>query len=196
LAAARAQAGLAAARRLPGCATKPIYAAVTAPVTRARLPSDESMKRYADLLADALLRVRELQPWDLSRQLARERPPLVLDVREPAEFALARIPGSINVPRGVLEQACEWDYDETLPLLAGGRERPVVVVCRSGNRSVLAADVMQQMGFADVASLKTGVRGWNDYEQPLLDAAGNAVDGDEAERLLAPRLRPEQRRPR
>ena len=39
------------------------------------------MRRYADLLADALRRVAEIQPWDLSRQLAGDRPPLVLDVR-------------------------------------------------------------------------------------------------------------------
>ncbi len=76
------------------------------------------MKRYSDLLADALQRVREIQPWDLDKRLARDPPPLVLDIREPAEFALARIPGSINVPRGVLEQACEWDFEETVPELA------------------------------------------------------------------------------
>ncbi len=153
------------------------------------------MRRYADLIADALQRVREIQPWDLRDELRSERPPLVLDVREPAEFAAARIPGSINVPRGVLEQACEWDYDETVPELAGRCARSIVVVCRSGKRSVLAADLLQQMGFADVVSLKTGVRGWNDFEQPLVDGEGRAVDGDQAERLLAPHLRPEQRRP-
>jgi rhodanese-related sulfurtransferase len=120
---------------------------------------------------------------------------LVLDVREAAEFALAQIPGSLNVPRGVLEQACEWDYDETVPELAGRRERSIVVVCRSGNRSLLAADVMQQMGFADVVSLQTGVRGWNDFEQPLVDGAGHAVDGENVERVLAPHVREEQRRP-
>lgn len=153
------------------------------------------MKRYVDLLADALTRVGEIMPWDLAEQLKRERPPLLLDVREPAEFAQARIPGSINVPRGVLEQACEWDFDETVPELVQGRDLPIVVVCRSGNRSVLAADVMRQMGFRDVASLKTGVRGWNDFDQPLVDDRGRSVDGDAAEEVLAPRLRPEQRRP-
>jgi rhodanese-related sulfurtransferase len=154
------------------------------------------MKRYADLLADALTRVREVMPWDLAAQLARGGTPLLLDVREPAEFAQARIAGSINVPRGVLEQACEWDYDETVPELVRGRDRPIVVVCRSGNRSVLAADVLQQLGFADVVSLKTGLRGWNDFEQPLVDGEDCPVDGDAAEALLAPRLRSEQLRPR
>ena len=153
------------------------------------------MRRYADLLADASQRVREIHPWDLSRQLKHDQPPLVLDVREPAEFAVAQIPGSINVPRGVLEQACEWDYEETVPDLAARRDRPIVIVCRSGNRSLLAADVMRQMGFADVASLKTGVRGWNDFDQPLIDGEGRAVDADEAERWLAPHVRAEQRRP-
>ena len=153
------------------------------------------MKRYVDLLADALQRVSEIQPWDLTRRLEQDAPPLLLDVREPAEFALARIPGSVNVPRGVLEQACEWDYEETVPDLAGRCEMSIVVVCRSGNRSILAADVMQQMGFAYVVSLKTGVRGWNDFEQPLVDGEGNAVDADEGELRLAPRVSPQQRRP-
>jgi rhodanese-related sulfurtransferase len=154
------------------------------------------MKRYADLVADALQRVREIMPWDLAERLAQAAPPLVLDIREPAEFAQARITGAVNVPRGVLESACDWGYDETLPELAAARERPVVVVCRSGLRSVLAADVMQQMGFADVVSLKTGVRGWNDFEQPLVDADDRPVDTDAAEQWLASRVRPEQMRPR
>jgi len=154
------------------------------------------MKRYSDLVADALTRVKEIQPWDLSKQLAAGQKPILLDVREPAEFATLHIPGSINVPRGILEQSCEWDFDETLPLLASGRELDIVVICRSGYRSALVADVMQQMGYTSVVSLKSGVRGWNDYDQPLEDGAGSAVDGDSAEEKLAPNLRQEQRKPK
>jgi rhodanese-related sulfurtransferase len=154
------------------------------------------MSRYDDLVADALARVQEIMPWDLSKRLAAGDAPVLLDVREPAEFSLLRIPGSINVPRGVLEQSCEWGYDETVPLLAEGHEREIVVICRSGKRSVLAADTLLRMGYTRVASLKTGVRGWNDFEQPLEDGAGNPVDADQADELLAPRLRPEQRRPK
>ncbi len=154
------------------------------------------MSSYDDLVADALVRVKEIMPWDLSRMLAAGNEPILLDVREAAEFALLHIPDSINVPRGVLEQSCEWDYDETMPVLADGREREIVVVCRSGKRSVLAADAMQRMGFARVASLKTGVRGWNDYEQSLVDASNNPMDADTADVLLAPRVRSEQRKPK
>ena len=154
------------------------------------------MKHYAALIADALQRVREIMTWDLADRLAQGTPPLVLDVREAAEFAQAKISGSVNVPRGVLESACDWGYDETLPELATARDRSVVVVCRSGLRSVLAADVMQQMGFSDVVSLKTGVRGWNDFEQPMVDGSGRPVDSDTAEPLLAARVRAEQVRPR
>jgi rhodanese-related sulfurtransferase len=152
-------------------------------------------KRYADLVADARERVREVMPWDLQSLLSHTEPPLVLDVREPAEFARAHIVGALNVPRGVLEQACEWEYDETEPLLASDRERPIVVICRSGQRSLLAAAVMQQLGFTNVVSLRTGMRGWSDYEQPVVDGAGAPLDVDEAEQRLAPHVRPDQRSP-
>jgi rhodanese-related sulfurtransferase len=153
------------------------------------------MKRYTELVADALTRVKEIQPWDLSKQLAAGSKPVLLDVRETSEFAALHMPGAINVPRGILEQSCEWDFDETLPLLAAGRELDIVVICRSGYRSALVADVMQQMGYTSVASLKSGVRGWNDYDQPLVDAADQPVDGDIAEEMLGSHLRPDQRKP-
>jgi rhodanese-related sulfurtransferase len=154
------------------------------------------MKRYDDLVAEALSRVKEILPWDLSRALAAGSKPILLDVREPAEFDLLRIPGSINVPRGILEQSCEWDYDETVPELAAGREQEIVVICRSGKRSVLAADMLLQMGFANVVSLKTGVRGWSDYEQPMTNGQGDELDADDGDELLAPRVRPDQRKPK
>ena len=153
------------------------------------------MKHFTDLIAAALPEVEEIFPWDLTEQLAGEEKPILLDVREPAEFDALHIEGSINVPRGVLESACDWDYDDTVPELAAGRERPIVVICRSGNRSVLACQTMQHMGFKHVSSLKTGIRGWNDFEQPLYSATGELVDIDDADEILASRLRPEQRRP-
>lgn len=153
------------------------------------------MKSFADLLKDCLAEVREIMPWDLADKLHQAEPPLLLDIREPYEFDALRIEGSLNVPRGLLEAACDWDYDDTVPALAGGRAREIVVICRSGNRSVLAAHTLLRMGFKNVVSLKTGVRGWNDYEQPLFDKDGALVDIDAADALLASRVRADQRRP-
>lgn len=153
------------------------------------------MKHFNDLIAEALPEVEELFPWDLEEKIGQQSDLILLDVREPQEFDALHIQGSLNVPRGVLEQACDWDYDETVPELAAGREREVIVICRSGNRSVLAAHTMRRMGFKNVASLKTGIKGWNDFEQPLFDADGKPVDIDDADEVLATRLRPEQRRP-
>lgn len=153
------------------------------------------MKRFTDLIAACLTKVNELFPWDLSEQLEKEQPPLLIDVREPYEFDALHIKGSINVPRGILETACEYDYEETVPVLAAARNREVIVICRSGNRSVLAAHTLQKMGFKNVSSLKTGVRGWNDFEQPLTDHNGNSVDIDSADILLESQIRPDQRNP-
>nr|WP_240905602.1 rhodanese-like domain-containing protein [Thiorhodococcus mannitoliphagus] len=134
-------------------------------------------------------------PWDLEERLEENPDLLIVDVREPGEFAAMHIQGSLNVPRGILESACEWDYEETVPELVRAREREVVVVCRSGYRSVLAAHSMNVLGYKDVVSLQTGLRGWKDYEQPLVDAEGRSVDLDDADVYFTPRLRSEQMRP-
>jgi rhodanese-related sulfurtransferase len=154
------------------------------------------MKHFLQLVSDCLKDVREIMPWDLAERLEQNPELLIVDVREPYEFEAMHIPGSLNVPRGILESACEWDYEETEPELVQAREREVVVVCRSGYRSVLAANSMLLLGYANVCSLKTGLRGWKDYEQPLVDAEGQAVDLDEADEYFTPRLRSEQLRPR
>ncbi len=135
-------------------------------------------------------------PWDLEAKLASDKPPILLDIREPAEFLKARIQGSINVPRGVLEQACEYGFEETEPDLASARDKQIIVICRSGNRSVLAAHTLQLMGFSDVYTLKTGIKGWNDYEQPLVSNNDQAVSTDEGYKIFEAQLRPDQQPPK
>lgn len=136
------------------------------------------MKTFTNLVADCLSEITECMPWDLVDQLNSNSPPLLLDIREPAEFETMHIKGSLSVPRGILETACDWGYEETVPQLAVARDQAIVVVCRSGNRSALAAQVMQLMGYRQVVSLNTGLRGWNDYEQPLVDGGEQVIDLD------------------
>ena len=153
------------------------------------------MKTFKQLVEETALRVKEIYPWDLEEMLTQESP-LLIDVREPYEFDAMHIKNAINVPRGILETACEWDYEETVPELVTARDKKVVLICRSGNRSIFTADVMQQMGFADVCSLKTGLKGWADSEYPLYDKHEQRVDVDAAEAYFVPALRKEQLKPK
>jgi rhodanese-related sulfurtransferase len=153
------------------------------------------MKRFADLVAASLADINELFPWDVGEMLDSDTKPLVLDIREPAEFETMHIAGSVNVPRGILETACEYDYEETVRELVEARKHDVVVVCRSGNRSALAALTMQQLGYKKVFSMKTGLRGWNDYELPLINRTGLTVPVEDADEYFTIRLRPEQMKP-
>ncbi len=154
------------------------------------------MKTFQELITDCLHTVEEIFPWDLQELLAANQAPMLLDIREPYEFDILHINNSLNVPRGILEAACDYGYDETLPELVTARDREIVVICRSGNRSVLAAYTMQLMGYQSVKSLKTGIKGWNDYELPLEDVHGELVDIDEADMILMPKVRPEQLPPK
>ena len=151
------------------------------------------MKTYKQMVSEVAKEVSELYPWDVE---AKDNPDmLTLDIREPYEFDAMHIKQSINVPRGILEQSCEWDYEETIPELVCCRQREIIVVCRSGYRSVLAAYTMQLMGYQKVSSMKTGLRGWNDYELPLVNMAGQTVAVDTADEFFTTRLRPDQMKP-
>lgn len=154
------------------------------------------MKTFAQLVNEQLDAVQEVFPWDVEERLDKGEAPMLLDIREESEFSAMRIAGSLNVPRGILESACEYDYEETVRELVEARDREVVIICRSGNRSVLAAVTMQIMGYNKVASLKTGLRGWNDYELELVDAAGITVNIDQADEYFTTHLRPDQLSPR
>ncbi len=157
------------------------------------------MKLFTELVKELTPQITEIFPWDLADKLDEENDILILDVREPYEYAKMHIRNSINVPRGILETACEWNYEETVPELVQAREREVVVVCRSGNRSIFAAHTMQLMGYQSVSSLRTGLRGWNDYEQEMICGEctedGALMDIDEADEYFSIGPTSEQMRP-
>ena len=111
------------------------------------------MKSYSDLVNDARTRVPEVTVDDV-RALQRGGKPVVLvDVRDQAEVNLGMIPGAVHISRGTLEGKIE----RVVP-----RDAKVVLYCSSGNRSLLAGDMLRQMGYADVSSLAGGIRAWVD----------------------------------
>lgn len=108
-------------------------------------------KSGVDLVNESKARIREVRAADA---VVNPDPDVVyFDCREPNEYALGHIPGAVFLPRGNLETKIE----ALLP-----RDRKILIYCANGNRSALAADTMQEMGYKDVASMADGFRGWVD----------------------------------
>lgn len=79
----------------------------------------------------------------------------VLDVREPSEFDMGHLPDAVHIPRGLLEfmvgnHPALQNPDQTL-----------VVYCKNGGRSTLAADLLQRMGFTQIRMLAGGFDNWS-----------------------------------
>jgi rhodanese-related sulfurtransferase len=126
-----------------------------------------------DLIADALTKVCEI---DADRMLSlRASGVPVIDVREPAEYGSGHVPGAVNIPRGLLEfeidghPAVNCRKDPAL----SHRDEPVVLYCRSGGRSALAAEALQRLGFRNPLSLAGGFAGWT--------SAGRAIEAGVAQ---------------
>jgi rhodanese-related sulfurtransferase len=143
------------------------------------------MKTFKKIVDEARKDVKELFPWDVEERRSQNNEALILDIREECEFSAYHIKHSMLVPRGILETACEDEYEDAVPELINSRDREIIVICRSGNRSVLAAQTMQWMGYTNVTSMKTGLRGWNDYELPLYNVNHEELDPDDVEEMLA-----------
>ena len=121
----------------------------------------------ADLVAEARAKIHEVAPgaFDAGRGDA-----VLIDVREPAEFETGHIPGSINIPRGVLEfqvDAHPAVANVSDPALSH-KERPIVVVCRTGGRAALSGVNLQRLGFSGVRSIAGGVIAWGGGGLPLV----------------------------
>ncbi len=107
---------------------------------------------YDELVREALATTRTMPCEALRRRLSEEPRLLVVDLREADECATGAVPGSVHIPRGLLEGQ--------VTLHAPRFDTPLVVYCASGRRSALACGVLQRMGYTDVASLSGGFTRW------------------------------------
>ncbi len=110
------------------------------------------MKTYHDLVNEARPRVREVTVEDVMTKQMKDDGTVYVDIREDREWVAGRMPGAVHIGRGVLELTVE----RVLP----DQATPLVLYCAGGNRSVLATDVLQAMGYTNVASMSGGMRAW------------------------------------
>ncbi|MDQ3384627.1 MAG: rhodanese-like domain-containing protein [Actinomycetota bacterium] len=121
-------------------------------------------KSASELVGAAKAKVQELTPEQVAAELERGDAVLV-DLREGPELeASGRIPGSVHVPRGMLEFRADPTSSYHEEALDPGRR--VILHCASGGRSALAAATLQEMGYTDVAHLDGGITRWAEEGRP------------------------------
>jgi molybdopterin/thiamine biosynthesis adenylyltransferase/rhodanese-related sulfurtransferase len=93
---------------------------------------------------------------ELKERMDRGETPTLIDVREPSEAAICRIPGAVLIPQGQLPQQ----------LASFDRNQEIVVHCKSGGRSARAVQFMTQQGFTNARNLTGGILAWIDQVDP------------------------------
>ena len=121
------------------------------------------------------------EPREVSREQAQaliEGGAQLVDVRADHEWEAGRIAGAKHLPLDELaERAGEIE-----------RERPVVVYCRGGNRSSMAAAALAEAGY-DAVKLTDGITGWAEADLPLEPEGGYVAESGEAAAVLQARKR-------
>jgi sulfur-carrier protein adenylyltransferase/sulfurtransferase len=115
-------------------------------------------KSFQQIVVEALQSVPEVAPAALQSRLSGGEQIVVIDVREPDEFARGKIPGAYTIPRGVLEM----QVDGRLPL-----ETTIVLYCGAGARSALACKSLAEMGYDKVENLEGGWQSWVNSGLPV-----------------------------
>ncbi len=100
--------------------------------------------------------VPEITPTELKKMMDEHRRFVLIDVREPHEYEICRIPGSTLIPLG--------EIAKRMNELNSADE--IVVHCRSGMRSAKAVQILMQAGFRKIHNLKGGILAWSDEIDP------------------------------
>jgi sulfur-carrier protein adenylyltransferase/sulfurtransferase len=100
----------------------------------------------------------DIEPTEVKGKLDRGDKFTLIDVREPHEFQICRIPGSILIPLGELQKRlAELDPNAE-----------IVAHCKSGARSAKAVDFLKQQGYKKVRNMKGGILAWSDKVDPTV----------------------------
>lgn len=107
---------------------------------------------------DLVSTTERVSPSTFSDELSAKDAPLVLDIRDPREYASKHIAGSRNIPLNHLEE-----HLAEIP-----RDRRIGVHCAGGYRSSIAASILQQHGIANLVELTGGIAAWESANLPLV----------------------------
>ena len=123
-----------------------------------------------ELVAAAKELITEISIEDFKTMYDGDEYFVMVDVRTVAEYDAGYIPGAVSIPRGVLEfRIGDEEIWDGLGLYIPEKADPIIVNCRSGGRSALAAKSLMELGYENVLSLKGGWNAWHETFPELIE---------------------------
>lgn len=151
----------------------------TCPVLGTAQELDPRIKTKKQVVAEKIAAVAQIGVETLKKKMERKEPLVLLDVRTERERNAGFISSSIWIPRGVLEFKIQS--------VCKNADTEIVVYCRKGGRSVLAAKTLQEMGYTHVFNLTGGVNAWGEKGYSLYNWHGEikVIRFDQEDPLLS-----------
>jgi rhodanese-related sulfurtransferase len=116
------------------------------------------------MIAKAEKSVKTVDMAALKSALNSKQAALLIDVREPEEYATGHLPGAVNIPRGVIEFSI-WKHVGSSKRQDGGKK--VYLYCHSGPRAVLATKTLQDLGLKSVFAVVMDIGKWKAAGHPF-----------------------------
>ena len=116
-------------------------------------------QRFTKIVGDARAGIVETSVTKLKQQLDEKQDIHLIDVHEDREWDTGHILGAQHIGRGVLERDIESAVPQT--------NAEIILYCGSGQRSALAAQALQKMGYTNTKSLNGGYRAWKEMGYPV-----------------------------
>ena len=142
---------------------------VPQPLCAQEVPSAAQMEEMCpdvaiDLVLEAKKSIRLADMNSFKQAVDESSYDLVIDVREPSEYAAGHIPGAVNIPRGLIEFKI-WPTVGFPDVTDQGQN--IFVYCNTGGRASLAGKSLQELGFTEVAVVDMKLTEWIDAGFPI-----------------------------
>jgi rhodanese-related sulfurtransferase len=129
--------------------------------------NSDQPKSASQIVAEARQTIAEITVAQPKEELEQGQAGLVLDVREPAEWEKAHIPGALLAPRGMLEWYADPNTPYAKPELTTRHDARIIVACASGGRSMLSSQTLKSMGYTNVVNMAGGFNEWSKQGFPV-----------------------------
>ena len=120
-----------------------------------------------EMAADNAYLIEQISKAQLDTILKKGGDYVLIDVRQPVEYHTENIPGAVLLPRGILEfKISDEDFWFNQYLYPPKDSTEIIVYCKSGDRGILAAKSLMELGYKNVKNLKGGYDAYNPNQDP------------------------------